>query len=204
MDTSFKMWTNQCPFLYNSFFCCLRRCWWRYYRYFQLWPWVWWDSREMCWSRIWRNCGNIVWVRVRGHCHCWRWEPRFSVVSCTLWVRGSHMAIQRPDGDPWRLLDTVWSEWCLWSFWRGTGVVTVLKVRAGFIHRRKAWAEMCGGLQHLSRGLFPGRSLEEFLKLGIVLSGLGEQGWRVVLGKWARPGNSATGKSHECIHTLWT
>lgn len=82
------------------------------------------------------------------------------------------MLIQWPDGEPWRLLDAVEAEWCLWSLGR-SGVVTVLEVRACFIHRGKAGAEKRSGLRCLSGGLFLGGSLEELLKPNIVLSRLG-------------------------------
>lgn len=107
------------------------------------------------------------------------------------------MLIKWPDGEPWRLLDAGEAERCLWSLGRG-GVVTVLEVRACFIHRGKAGAEKRGRLRCLSGGLFLGSSLEEFLKPNIVLSGLGQQGWRVLLGKL---GDSTVSDSHECFST---
>lgn len=112
------------------------------------------------------------------------------------------MLIQRPDGEPWRLLDAVEAERCLWSLGRG-GVVTVLKVGACFVHRGKAGAEKRGGLRCLSRGLFLGGSLEELLKPNVVLSRLGQQGWGVLLGKQAQLGGSTVSDSHEHFSTLW-
>lgn len=112
------------------------------------------------------------------------------------------MLIQRPDSEPWRMLDAVEAERCLWSLGRGR-VVTVLKVRARFIHRGKAGAEMCGRLRCLNRSLFLGGSLEEFLKFNVVLPGLGQQGWGVLLGKQAHLGHSTVCDSHERFSTLW-
>jgi len=106
------------------------------------------------------------------------------------------MLIQRPDGDPWRLLDAVEAERCLWSPGR-SGVVTALEVRACFVHRREAGAERSGVLRSLSRGLFLGGPLEELLKPKVVLSRLGQQGGRVLLGKQAWLGDSTVSDRHE-------
>lgn len=139
-------------------------------------------------------------VRVRRHGHRLRREPRRSAISCALRVRRRHMLVQRPDGEAWRLLDAVEAEWRLRSL-GGGGVVAVLEVGACFVHRGKAGAEKRGGLRRLSRGLFLGGSLEEFLKSSVVLPGLGQQGWGVLLGKQARLGHGTVSDSHERFST---
>lgn len=111
------------------------------------------------------------------------------------------MLIQRPDSEPLRLPDAVEVKRCLRSPGRG-GVVTVLEVGAGFIHRGKAGAEMHCGLRRLSGGLFLSGPLEELLETDIVLSRLGQQGRRVLLGKQARLGCSTVSDSHERFSTL--
>lgn len=82
-------------------------------------------------------------------------------------------------------------------------MVTVLEVRACFVHRGKAGAEMCGGLRCLSAGLSLGGSLEEFLKFSVVLSGLGQQGRGILLGEQAQLGGSTECDSHEHRGVLW-
>ena len=111
------------------------------------------------------------------------------------------MLIQRPDGEPWRLLDFVEAERCLWSLGRGR-VVAALEVRACFVHRRETGAERCGGLRCLSGGLFLGGSLEEFLKPNVVLSRLGQQGRRVLLAKQAWLGDGTVNDRHEHFSPL--
>lgn len=104
------------------------------------------------------------------------------------------MLIQRSDGESWVLWDAV--ERRLWRFGWG-GVVAVLEVGAGFVHRGEAGAERCGGLCCLSGRFFLGGSLEEFLKPHVVLPRLWQQRWRVLLGEQAWLGDGAVGDSHE-------
>ena len=81
-------------------------------------------------------------------------------------------------------------------------MVTVLEVGACFVHRGKAGAERCRRLRRLNGGLFLGASLEELLEPKVVLSGLGQQGWRVLLGKQARKGDSTVSHGHDGFGTL--
>lgn len=80
-------------------------------------------------------------------------------------------------------------------------MVTVLEVRACFIHRGKAGAEGCGRLRCLSGCFSLSSPLEELLKPNVVLSRLGQQGGRVLLGKQAWLGGSTVSDSHECFCT---
>lgn len=109
------------------------------------------------------------------------------------------MLVERSDGEPRGRLDVEIVRG-LRSPGRG-GVVAVLQVGARFVHRRKAGAEGRGRLRCLSGGLFLGAPFEELLQASIVLSRLGQQRGRVLLGQQAVLRGGTVSDSHECFST---